>query len=119
MEYIFGVILVVLICILIFQKNNYSKRISLYEEEQSKLNSECSMYIKQNKELNDKCSMYIRDIEELKELLNKQEKEEYEKIEGYEVIEGRIKEDPIYKGKKALIGDYMLSSFSNTKKVRL
>lgn len=117
LEYILLGILVLFICILIYQKNNYSKRISLYEEEQVKLNGKCSKYLKENKELNEKCSMYIRDIEGLKEMLNKQEKEEYEKKDGYETVEGKIKEESIYKGKKALIGDYMLSSFCNTEKV--
>lgn len=117
MEYILGVILILLIFILIFQKSNYSEKISLYKKEQMELNSKCSIYLKEKQELSNKCLMYLKDIESLKELLNRKEKDEYEKLNGFETVDGKIEEEPIYKGKRALIGDYMPSSYNNTRKV--
>ena len=43
--------------------------------------------------------------------------EKYSKIDTFSVCGGEIKKDPIYKGKKALIGDYLSSSYTNTEKV--
>ena len=108
-EYVFLSILILviaiitLVCILLAEKNKYSKRLIYHQKEQAKLNGKCSMYLKENIQL--------------KEMLNKYEEEEYERLGCYKTINGDLKKDPIYEGKRALIGDYMLTSFSKTKKV--
>lgn len=108
-EYVFLSILIMiiaiitLISILVSEKKKYAKRLAYHQNEQMVLNKKCSIYEKENIQL--------------KEMLNKYEEEEYERLGCYKTINGDLKKNPIYEGKRALIGDYMISSYNNTKKV--
>lgn len=108
-EYVFLSILIMiiaiitLICILVTEKNRHAKRLAYHQNEQMILNKKCSIYEKENIHL--------------KEMLNKYEEEEYERLGCFKTANGDLKKNPIYKGKRALIGDYMLTSYNNTKKV--
>ncbi len=106
-----------LICALILQKENYQNKLKYHEEQQLEINEKCSIYEKENKELTTKNSVYFNENINLKEMLNRYEEEEYDKLGCYKTFNGDITKEPIYEGKKALIGDYMASSFNNTKKV--
>jgi len=106
-----------LICALILQKENYQNKLKGYEEQQIELNEKCSIYAKENKELTTKNSVFFNENINLKEMLNKFEEEEYDRLGCYKTCNGDLIKEPIYEGKKALIGDYMASSFNNTKKV--
>ena len=120
MEYLlFLTILIILglICALILQKENYQNKLKGYEEQQIELNEKCSIYAKENKELTTKNSVFFNENINLKEMLNKFEEEEYDRLGCYKTCNGDLIKEPIYEGKKALIGDYMASSFNNTKKV--
>lgn len=69
------------------------------------------------KEIMDRYSFCLKENIELKKLVDLYENEKYSKIDTFSVCGGEIKKDPIYKGKKALIGDYLSSSYTNTEKV--
>lgn len=112
MHYMFLIILLIisiisLIIALVFQRNKYTRRIEYHKKRQEE----------QREEFDNKNSMYIKEIKQLKEQINRREEDEYEKLHGYDVVEGIIEKDPIYAGKKALIGDYMASSYNISKKV--
>jgi len=108
-EYVFlsilimSIAIITLISILVSEKKKHAKRLAYHQNEQMKLNKKCSIYEKENIHL--------------KEMLNKYEEEEYERLGCYKTANGDLKKNPIYEGKRALIGDYMLSSYNNTKKV--
>ena len=108
-EYVFLLIsimfvaIITLISILFTQKNRYNKRLLYHQNEQAKLNKERYIYQEEN--------IHLR------EMLNKYEEEEYERLGCYKTANGELKKEPIYEGKRALIGDYMLTSYTNTKKV--
>ena len=112
MDYIFFIILILvvaiicLICALMLQKNKYLKRLDYHERHQTI----------QQEDFEEKCSMYIKEIKQLKEQLNTRE-EEFEKLDKYDVIDTNLEDEPIYEGKKALIGDYMASSYNISKRV--
>ena len=53
----------------------------------------------------------------MKKRLEVFEEEKYKDIDTFNVSTDEIPLESIYKGKKALIGDYMLSSFCNTERV--
>ena len=88
---------------LISQKNKYL---------QEKLENQKTL-----KEIMDRYSFALKENIELKKLVDLYENEKYSKIDTFSVCGGEIKKDPIYKGKKALIGDYLSSSYTNTEKV--
>lgn len=111
------VIILILICGLITQRNKYLERLNYHEEQKIELNEKCSMYAKENKKLNTQYSVYFKENANLKEMLSRYEEEEYDRLGCYKTFNGNITKDPIYEGKRALIGDYMASSFNNTKKV--
>lgn len=69
------------------------------------------------KEVMDKYSFYLKENIKLKEIIEGYEEKKYSKIDTFSVFGGEIKKDPIYKGKKALIGDYLSISYLNTEKV--
>ena len=120
MEYLlFLTILIILglICALILQKENYQNKLKGYEEQQIELNEKCSIYAKENKELTTKNSVYFTENANLKEMLSRYEEDEYNRLGCYKTCSGNLVKEPIYEGKKALIGDYMVSSYTNTKKV--
>lgn len=97
------IIIVSSICIVIAEKIKHTKE-----------------NIDNNKKLQesyDKCEFYLRENIELKKEIALYENEKYSKIETFNTCDGEIKKDPIYKGKKALIGDYLSSSYLNTEAV--
>ncbi len=98
-------ILVVIIFIyaLLYQRYKYTKRLLLEENKQL--------------EFADKCSMYLKETMYLKEQVIQYEQEEYERNGGFNTTEGKVKLDPIYEGKRALIGDKLTISSNNTKNV--
>ena len=100
---IFLLILITGIYMLISQKNKYL---------QAKLENQKTL-----KEIMDRYSFCLKENIELKKLVDLYENEKYSKIDTFSVCGGEIKKDPIYKGKKALIGDYLSSSYTNTEKV--
>lgn len=65
----------------------------------------------------DKEKFYIKENTELKKIIMKYEDDIYSKIDTFDVCGGNVKKDPIYKGKKALIGDYSPISYFNTENV--
>lgn len=76
--------------------------------------------LKDKKALNeslDKYQFYMKENLELKKSLAVYEEEKYKDIDTFNVCTGEIHLDPIYKGKKALIGDYLNFSSINTEKV--
>lgn len=106
-----------LVCALILQKENYQNKLKDYEAQEIEINEKCSNYAKENKELTTKNSVFFNENINLKEMLNRFEEEEYDRLGCYKTCNGDLIKEPIYEGKKALIGDYMASSFNNTKKV--
>lgn len=65
----------------------------------------------------DKCEFYLKENIELKKIVAVYEEEKYSKIETFITCNGEIKKDPIYKGKRVLIGDYLSTSYLNTERV--
>lgn len=97
------IIIITLICILLFERNKYLKQI--VEDKNQLL------------EMKGKCELNLKEINSLKNTLVKYEEKEYEENNGFSVIGGKLKRNPIYEGKKALIGDYLDLSSNNTKNV--
>lgn len=97
------IVIVTLIYFLIYQKNKDSQEL---------LNSKKELI----KEI-DKCKFYIKQNTELKKIITKYEEDIYSKIDTFDVCGGKVKRDPIYKGKKVLIGDYSPISYFNTENV--
>jgi len=119
-EYVLLLMLIIilgLICALIAQRNDYLKKLNYHEEQQIEINEKCSKYAKENKELTTKNSVYFTENANLKEMLSRYEEDEYNRLGCYKTCSGNLVKEPIYEGKKALIGDYMVSSYTNTKKV--
>lgn len=119
-EYVLLLMLIIilgLICSLIAQRNDYLKKLNYHEEQQIEINEKCSQYAKENKELTTKNSVYFTENANLKEMLSRYEEDEYNRLGCYKTCKGSLVKEPIYEGKKALIGDYMVSSYTNTKKV--
>lgn len=119
-EYVLLLMLIIilgLICALIAQRNDYLKKLNYHEEQQIEINEKCSQYAKENKELTTKNSVYFTENANLKEMLSRYEEDEYNRLGCYKTCKGSLVKEPIYEGKKALIGDYMVSSYTNTKKV--
>ncbi len=97
------IVIVALIYYLIYQKNKSSQEL-----------------LNNRKELIrtiDKNKYYIKENTELKKIIMKYEDDIYSKIDTFDVCGGKVKKEPIYKGKKALIGDYLPISYFNTENV--
>lgn len=119
-EYVLLLLLIIilcLICALIAQRNDYLEKLNSYEEQQIEIDNKCSQYAKENKELTTKNSVYFTENANLKEMLSRYEEDEYNRLGCYKTCKGDLIKEPIYEGKKALIGDYMVTSYTNTKKV--
>lgn len=97
------IIIVFLLFLLINQRNKYLEKSLLANKELL--------------EMTNKCNFYIKETNRQAEIINNYEKEKYEKKNDFNVIGGTIKKEPIYEGKKALIGDYLMCSSYNTKNV--
>lgn len=65
----------------------------------------------------DRCKFYLKENINLKKRIIKYENYIYSKVDTFNVYEGKVKKDEIYKGKKALIGDYTPISYFNTENV--
>lgn len=100
---ILSIILIILICIMVFQRKKYINRLKYSENNFIQAKSMCDSYLK--------------DIRSLKNQLDYYEDEEYKRNDGFETLSGKIQKKPIYKGRKALIGDYCSWSARNTKNV--
>ena len=100
---IFLLIIANLIYVLMSQKNEHLK--------------ETLGNSKKLQESYDKCAFYLKENIELKKLVALYEEEKYSKIETFNTCSGEIKKDPIYKGKRVLIGDYSSISYLNTESV--
>ena len=103
MEYvvfILGFIIVILICLIIEQKKNYDLEITKKNREISSIRSEFTFYKNEYEKRKDivEINYEVTSADEFKSL----KKLEYK---------------PIYKGKKALIGDYLVYSYIITKSV--
>lgn len=101
--FILLIIIVTLVYILVFQRHKHLKETVEDKKELLKMTG--------------KCSLYIKEINSLKKLLTKYEEKEYVENDGFIVIGGKLKKNPIYAGKKALVGDYLSVSSNNTKNV--
>lgn len=66
---------------------------------------------------NELYSFYIGQYKHLKEQLENIEEKEYIAKDYFDTIEGFVKKDPIYEGKRALVGDHIPISANNTKSV--
>lgn len=97
------IFIVVLIILLIYQRHKYL--------EESLIDTNKLL------EMSKKCSLYLQKLNRQAEIINNYENEEYEKNNGFKVIGDTIKKEPIYEGKKAIIGDYLACSSDNTKNV--
>lgn len=97
------IIIITLICILLYERSKYLKQ--TIENK------------KQLLEMKERCELNLKEINSLKNVLVKYEEKEYVENDGFTVIGGKLKKDPIYEGKKALIGDYIEFSSNNTKNV--
>lgn len=97
------VLIVTLIYTLITQKTKYLQEL---------LDSQ-----KELKEELDKCEFYLKENIGLKKLITKYEDDIYSKIDTFDVCGGKVKKNPIYKGKKILVGDYLKLSYFNTENV--
>jgi len=101
------IIIISLVIVIISEKNKYS----------DKLEYNTNVFSSQKEELEKKLSISNKEIVNLKNMLSIYEEKEYDQKGYYTTCEGPIKKEPIYEGKRALIGDYMMSSYNNTKKV--
>lgn len=104
--YIVGILLIIiasLVYFIIYQRTKYM-------EESLKDKKELSESL-------DKCQFYMKENIELKKSLEVFEEEKYKDIDTFNVSTGEIPLEPIYKGKKALIGDYLNFSYINTERV--
>lgn len=97
------IFLLMIVYVLMAQKNKYLK--------------ETLKNGKKLKECNEKCAFYLKENIELKKLVALYEEEKYSQIETFNTCSGQIKKEPIYKGKRALIGDYLSISYINTESV--
>lgn len=97
---ILAFIIVIMICLLIEQKQKYDNEITKKNREISSITSEYDYY--------------KNEYEKMKDVLNVNY--EVNKIDDFEPL-NKIKYNPIYKGKKALIGDYLTYSSNITKTV--
>lgn len=96
-------IIIIFAYFLVHQKNKYLKQISDIKNE-----------INISK---DKCSFYLTENIKLKKSIYNYESEKFSKDNFLEIYGLKIKYNPIYKGKKALIGDYIPTSYNVTKTV--
>lgn len=95
--------LITFIYILLYQRNKYLSKIL-------DIQNEASDYA-------DKCLYYLKENTELQKTLQKYQEEKLSNLEFLEIYGERIKYNPIYKGKRALVGDYMATSYNITKTV--
>lgn len=104
--YIVGILLIIIASLVHFIMYQRTK----YIEESLKDKKELSESL-------DKCQFYMKENIELKKNLEVLEEEKYKDIDTFNVSTGEIFLEPIYKGKKALIGDYLNFSYINTERV--
>lgn len=104
--YIVGILLIIIASLVYFIMYQRTK----YMEESLKDKKELSESL-------DKCQFYMKENIELKKSLEVFEEEKYKDIDTFNVSTGEIHLEPIYKGKKALIGDYLNFSYINTERV--
>lgn len=101
--YIIGICLIIILSLIylcIYQKNKY------IEES-----------IENNKKMIDdykKYNFYLKENIKLKKILNAYEEKKYEKINKFNINGTIVNKNPIYKGKRALIGDDLSVSYTNT-----
>lgn len=101
--YIIGICLIIILSLIylcIFQKNKY---IEESIENNKKMIEDYKKY-----------NFYLKENIKLKKLLNAYEEEKYEKINKFNINGAIVNKNPIYKGKRALIGDDLSVSYTNT-----